>query len=268
MKLFPEWLFVNGLLLLSYYALARKIYSQERPENIIPDQARPYPRGVPRLRRSVRVQTQHTVCVATGALLIGVAACSPDKPPVSPGQSRRPDPPVATPTATATSNQPRPAPPATRSDPEAIGGQDTIEIDAPSYTVMGALCRPEAAWRVLPHVAGVEDLGSDDGDHLWRLTHKYGLFTGGYVLRVRKDWGEHGRHTIRFWIDTRYDRDVDDAWGYFHLVPIGGNRTRLHYRVRAVLLPGIIRWLFTEKIQWALMSVPSRTRTYFDENRP
>jgi len=132
---------------------------------------------------------------------------------------------------------------------------------------MDALCRPEAAWRVLPKVVNVEDLGEQDGDLVWRITHQFGVFSGGYVLRLRKDWGKDGRHTIRFWIDTRFERDVDDAWGYFHLEPLGQDRTMLHYSVRAVLLPGLIRWLFTEKIQWALMIVPVRARAFVEQER-
>lgn len=145
-----------------------------------------------------------------------------------------------------------------------LGGEASIEIDAPSFAVMEGLSRPEVVWRILPNVARIEPLAPDGQDLVWRVTHAFGLFSGGYVLRIRRDWSDDGRHTIRFWVDTRFDRDVEDAWGHFHLEPLGPNRTRLHYRVRAVLLPGVIRWLFTDKIQWALMVVPSRTKDFFE----
>lgn len=154
-----------------------------------------------------------------------------------------------------------------RSEVDALGGDATIEIPAPAYAVMDVLCRPEAIWQVLPNVANVEDLGEDGGDWLWRVTHALGVSSGGYVLRIRRDWGERGGHTVRFWVDTRFERDVEDAWGYFHFEPVDGNRTRLHYRVRAVLYPGIIRWLFAEKIQWALMVVPERTQAFIERLR-
>lgn len=157
--------------------------------------------------------------------------------------------------------------PAPREEQGALGGDATVEIAAPSYAIMDALCRPEAAWRVLPNVANIEDLGEEQGDLVWRMTHQFGVFSGGYVLRLRRDWSDDGHHTIRFWIDTRFERDVDDAWGYFHLEPLGPDRTKLHYHVRAVLLPGIIRWLFAEKIQWALMVVPSRAQAFLERER-
>jgi carbon monoxide dehydrogenase subunit G len=150
---------------------------------------------------------------------------------------------------------------------DALGGESTTDIDAPSYAIMDALCRPEAMWHVLPHVANVESLGEDGGEHVWRVTHRLGIFRGGYVLRVRPVWGDDGHQTLGFRVDKRFDRDVEDAWGQFRLEPIGLNRTRLHYRVRAVLLPGLIRWLFTQKIQWSLMVVPERVQGYVERQR-
>lgn len=157
--------------------------------------------------------------------------------------------------------------PNAREETETLGGDASIEIAAPSYAVMDALARREAAWRVLPHVAIIEDLGEQEGDLVWRVEHAFSFVRGGYVLRIRLDWGADGRHLIRFWVDKRFDRDVDDAWGYFLFEPLGPDRTRLRYHVRAVLLPGIIRWLFSEKVQWALMSVPERAARYVEELR-
>jgi carbon monoxide dehydrogenase subunit G len=169
--------------------------------------------------------------------------------------------------ASVESETPGPAASPKRSEAEALGGDATVEIPAPAYAVMDVLCRPEAIWQVLPNVANVEDLGVDGEDLLWRVTHALGVFRGGYVLRIRRDWGEQGSHTVRFWVDTRFERDVEDAWGYFRLEAVEGNRTRLHYRVRAVLFPGVIRWLFKEKIQWALMVVPERTQAFIERHR-
>ena len=129
---------------------------------------------------------------------------------------------------------------------------------------MAALERNEAAWRVLPHVADVEDLGVQQGDQLLRISHAFGIFTGGYVMRLRREWKPSGRHLIRFWIDTRFPRAVDDARGYFEIEPRGPDRTVLRYRVEAVLLPGILRLLLRDKIQWALMVVPERARAFVE----
>lgn len=130
---------------------------------------------------------------------------------------------------------------------------------------MAALERPEAAWRILPHVAEVEDMGVEQGDQLLRVTHAFGLFTGGYVVRLRREWKPNGRHLIRFWLDTRFPRDVDDARGYFEIVPLGSDRTILYYHVEAVLLPGLLRMFLRDKIQWTLMIVPARTRAFIED---
>ncbi|PKN45235.1 MAG: sodium:proton antiporter, partial [Deltaproteobacteria bacterium HGW-Deltaproteobacteria-20] len=46
MNLFPQWLFVNGMLLMTYYALDRKLYSQETPAAIKLDDTQIRPLGV------------------------------------------------------------------------------------------------------------------------------------------------------------------------------------------------------------------------------
>lgn len=122
-------------------------------------------------------------------------------------------------------------------------------------------------WHVLPHVANVESFGKEGGELVWRVTHSLGIFRGGYVLRVRPAWGDGGHLSLRFRVDKRFDRDVEDAWGEFRLEPMGPNRTRLHYRVRAQLYPGLIRWLFSQKIQWSLMVVPERVQGYIERQR-
>ncbi|WP_168582587.1 sodium:proton antiporter [Gephyromycinifex aptenodytis] len=45
-RLFPEWLFVNGMLLASYYLLDRRLYAQEDPETITYDAETVTPLGV------------------------------------------------------------------------------------------------------------------------------------------------------------------------------------------------------------------------------
>ncbi|SEV86862.1 transporter, UIT6 family [Austwickia chelonae] len=44
--LFPEWLFTNGLLLLTYYALDRRLYGEEAPEDIYRDDTNVKPLGL------------------------------------------------------------------------------------------------------------------------------------------------------------------------------------------------------------------------------
>ncbi|MCU0692574.1 MAG: hypothetical protein MUF54_14330, partial [Polyangiaceae bacterium] len=147
-------------------------------------------------------------------------------------------------------------------DAKLFGGAAALLIDAPSYVVMAALERPEAYFHVLPRVLAVEQRHSNDDDQSFRLTHGKGLIRASYVLRVRHEWNDTGTHVIRFWVDTRYPRDVKDAWGYFEMRPMGAEQTLLTYQVRVALLPGVVRMLFAERIQRGLMSVPERARQY------
>jgi carbon monoxide dehydrogenase subunit G len=197
---------------------------------------------------------KRVVAVALCAVLVGCARAS-EAPALHPEPVEASNPSAAGAPSNASENA------------DALGGESTTDIDAPSYAIMDALCRPEAMWHVLPHVANVESLGEDAGEHVWRVTHSLGIFRGGYVLRVRPVWGDDGHQTLGFRVDKRYARDVEDAWGQFRLEPVGPNRTRLHYRVRAVLFPGLIRWLFTQKIQWSLMVVPERVQGFIERQR-
>ena len=152
-------------------------------------------------------------------------------------------------------------------DANALGGESTIEINAPSYVVMDALCHIGLMWRALPRVASIEPLGSEGQDALWRVSHRLGVFGGGYVLRLRQAWGDAGNGSVSFRVDKRFDRDVQDGWGRFDVEPLGTDRTLLRYYVRAVLAPGILRWALSERIQWSLMIVPQRVKGVIEGSR-
>jgi len=187
--------------------------------------------------------------VAFGAAIIGCTASTP--PPAMPSSSAD-----KTTTTEKTSGISDGAP--------WIGGQTTTEIAAPSFAILDFLCRPEAIWHILPRVDSVESLGQDGNDTLMRISHKLGIFRGGYVVRIRPSIENDGRASITVRVDERYDRDVDKASALFVLEPNGTNSTRLHYHVQAMLYPGLIRWLFSGKFQWALMFVPDRIRAHIE----
>ena len=146
-----------------------------------------------------------------------------------------------------------------------IGADSTVEIEAPSYVVMEAMCQVGLMWRVLPRVASIEPLSEGGQEMLWRVTHSLAGVRGGYVMRLRPQWLEEGRASIDFRVDKRMDRDVEDGWGYFRIEPLGPDRTLLRYSARVVLAPGLIRWLFSNKIQWALTVVPQRVKVVVEE---
>ena len=141
-----------------------------------------------------------------------------------------------------------------------IGGESTVEIEAPAYVVMDALCHVGLMWRALPRVESIESIGEDGQEVLWRVKHRLGVFSGGYVLRWRQDWRDDGSARVDFRVDKRFANDVEDGWGAFRVEPIGAEKTLLLYEVRAVLSDGVLRWMFKEKIQWALLVVPQRVK--------
>lgn len=115
---------------------------------------------------------------------------------------------------------------------------------------------------MLPRVHEVSVIRDWDDMHLWRITHALGVFRGDYVVRLQCQKESKNSYFMRFRVDTRYPRDVKDGWGNVRIVGESPTRTRLHYQARAVLYPGILRWLFSSKIETAMLVVPNRARNY------
>ena len=151
--------------------------------------------------------------------------------------------------------------------PTTIGGDAVTQIDAPVFVVANAVAQPGLMWRALPRVESIEPIGRNGVDELWRVTHRLGIFTGGYVLRIRTEWTNDGSANVVFMIDRGFDRDVEDGWGTMRIEPIDADHSLLRYHVRAVLAPGVLRWLFSHKIEWSLMIVPQRIKDVIEESR-
>jgi hypothetical protein len=141
-------------------------------------------------------------------------------------------------------------------------------VGVPPETLVAELERPEAYWHIFPKLLAVRPLGNDGPDRLVELEQGNFIVRGTYTLRFRTDCNPRERWcTIRFWVDTRYPHSVDDAWGYFQMLPVGESKTLVNYGVRVDLGPGLIRLLFEERIRRAALSTPMRVRELV-ENRP
>jgi hypothetical protein len=82
---------------------------------------------------------------------------------------------------------------------------------------------------------------------------------GGYVARVRHD-DTAGAHIVRFWLDARHPHAIDDAYGWLAVEPAGPGRSLVTSQVMVDVGPGVLRWLFEEKIQDLVLALPVTLR--------
>ena len=149
-----------------------------------------------------------------------------------------------------------------------IGARRQVTLDRPSQQVFQARCTTDAIKLIRPRVHEVVSLGQWGTLRLWRVTHALGMFRGDYVVRVQCGDQTEGHHVIRFRIDTDYSRDVKDGWGRIEMVNEGSYRTRIAYDVQAVLYAGVVRWLFSSRIEKAMEAVPDRAKAYLLRKLP
>lgn len=149
-----------------------------------------------------------------------------------------------------------------------VGGSVQTVIHSPPERIVRLLDDREAWKQVLPRVEQVYESGRSGSEREWRVVHALAMFRGQYTLRVRSEPRGNNAYLIRFWIDTRFERDVDDGSGYLLIEPRNGGGSIVRYGVRIALYPGLLRALFETRIQSAALSVPGRIRNFVEQHPP
>ena len=72
--------------------------------------------------------------------------------------------------------------------------------------------------------------------------------------------GKHDAHLVRFWLDPSQPHGIDDVWGFFRATRYDDQRSLVSVGVLVDLGPGLIRLLFEQRIQRAILRMPSRIR--------
>jgi hypothetical protein len=157
-----------------------------------------------------------------------------------------------------------------RSGHRYIGGVSYVLIDASPERVSAALDDVRTYRQILPNTRSVRWIGlSRKGDALVELEQGNAIAHGKYTVRVRREPGvaDSSAATVRFWLDHRYDHDLVDANGFFHL-EARGDKTLLTYLVTIDLGPGIFGRLFEGKVRRAALSTPALVKTYVESHPP
>jgi hypothetical protein len=144
-----------------------------------------------------------------------------------------------------------------------VGGLAYAVLDAAPEDV-GALFSDAAAYtQLLPRTRSAVRISGTAGDQRIQLIQGTALVSLSYVVHVR-DYPRES--TVRFWLDAGYPHGIEDAWGFVRAerwpAAAGRTKTLVSYGVLVELGPGIVRAMYEDKLRAAMLSVPSRLRSY------
>lgn len=72
--------------------------------------------------------------------------------------------------------------------------------------------------------------------------------------------GSADPHLVRFWLDPSQPRGIDDVWGFFRATRYDDEHSLVSVGALVDLGPGLIRMLFEQRIQRAILRMPNRIR--------
>jgi ribosome-associated toxin RatA of RatAB toxin-antitoxin module len=67
-------------------------------------------------------------------------------------------------------------------------------------------------------------------------------------------------HVVRFWLDPSQPHSINDAWGFFRATRYDAEHSLVSVGALVNVGPGVIRMLFEQRIQRAIMRMPKRIR--------
>jgi hypothetical protein len=142
-----------------------------------------------------------------------------------------------------------------------VGGVSYQLLRTPPEQVLLALRSAENLAKMLPRTRSAR-LVSRDANLAWiELRQGPSPFVAEYTVLLERD--EQGDE-VRFWLDPRYDHDIEDVWGFIRVREFGLDRTLLSVGAVVDLGPGLTRALFEEKVQAVILSSVSTIRDFVE----
>lgn len=137
-----------------------------------------------------------------------------------------------------------------------VGGVSYHVVSADADHVSRVLRDPARYRELFARLESAQVLGSDaNGRTRVRFTHAMGPFRGSYTLLFEC----HQKGTYcKFRVDRTSPNDLDDGWGFVRLTQLPGHRTLVTWAVLVDVGGGIVRSLFEDRIQRAILDVPRR----------
>ncbi len=145
----------------------------------------------------------------------------------------------------------------TRGDQRYLGTVSYQLVRASPATVLAAFADLGALPELLPQTQRASLVDSGPG---WRRVE---LVQGNdWVRATYTVWLEPDPDGFRFRLDRTRPRDIDDAWGYFRVEHFDRERSLVTVGAAVDVGSGIVRFLFSDAIENAILTTPNLIRQY------
>lgn len=142
-----------------------------------------------------------------------------------------------------------------------VGGVSYQVVRASPREVLLALADVRALPYALPHTHTAELLDSSGHSARVELVQGKAPFLATYTLALEQ---APGGDEIRFWLDPKRPHDIRDLWGFFRVREFGPGRTLITVGVAIDLGPGLVRLLFEDRVEQAILRAPARIRDFVE----
>ncbi len=140
-----------------------------------------------------------------------------------------------------------------------VGGVAYQMVDASPAEVLSALGRTQDLPNMLPRTKSARMVGVGQKHARVELVSGTSVVEAKYtVVFSRPKQGQ-----LRFWLDQKRPHGIRDVWGYVRVRPFGKG-TLLTVAVALDVGPGLVRMLFEDRIQRAILSTPRKIRDYLE----
>lgn len=134
-----------------------------------------------------------------------------------------------------------------------LGGTSWQVIEAPPGTVWRALLDTSSYRHTLPRVDHARLLERKKRRRVVYIEHRAGLLRASYALKLRLD---AEARQIRFELDDSHPSSVEDAWGFYRVLPYGKGRSLLVYGIMADIGEGLLAGLVRSTVHEWMLKVP------------
>jgi hypothetical protein len=138
-----------------------------------------------------------------------------------------------------------------------VGGVAYQVLDASPAEVLNALGSAELLPNMLPRTKSARLVGVGHKHAKIELVSGTSVAEAKYTVVFKR----RGRNELRFWLDKKRPHDIKDVWGYVRVRPFGKG-SLLTVGVALDVGPGVVRMLFEDRIQRAILSTPQKIRDY------
>jgi ribosome-associated toxin RatA of RatAB toxin-antitoxin module len=148
------------------------------------------------------------------------------------------------------------------------GGAGFALINAPVETVWKALGNWSDYPKIFPKTVDTKEVSRKDDKSLIKVLLGYKILSIKYYITLTRDWNAK---TIRFDLAENLPHDIDDARGYWKLIPQKDGRTLVAYAVSIRVPAGIVTFLGEEaekSLERNVIGLPKFLKKYVEKRAP